>query len=205
MRVINLIACYAVMLLFLLFFACNTQRTDDMGTANNGQAMNGNNRNNNDAQGSDGIFMSAQSDVEEFAKKVAEASRAEIQLAQLAQNKSADAKVTEMAKTIESDHNQSLNDLHRIVQEKGIALPEQPDDKANNQLDKLTNTSDMKEFNKEWTKELIQQHEKSIREFENFIENTEDIEMRSWAIQTLPHLRSHLENLEGVQEDLGTS
>jgi hypothetical protein len=55
---------------------------------------------------------------------------------------------------------------------------------------------DAKDFDKKWCKQVQNNHEHSIREFEARIEKTEDVELKNWITNTLPALKTHLQMLE---------
>ncbi len=116
---------------------------------------------------------------------------AEIKIAQLANNKSADKKVKEMANKLEADHTKILNELKAYADKNGIAVPLQEAETDTKDMNDLANESSEK-FDKEWCKAMEDRHEKSINKFEARLDKTEDAELKSWISATLPGLKDHL-------------
>lgn len=120
---------------------------------------------------------------------------AEIKLAQLANNKSIDPGVKELANKLETDHTKILKELKAYANVKGISVPmeESPEDtKALTDLE----GKGPKDFDKEWCEALEDRHEKTINKFEARENKTEDARLKEWIAATLPELRSHLEMLD---------
>ena len=49
---------------------------------------------------------------------------------------------------------------------------------------------------------MVDKHENTIELFEDKLEKTEDPELKSWISQSLPGLRSHLDQLRACHEKL---
>jgi putative membrane protein len=124
---------------------------------------------------------------------------AEIKMAQLAQNKSSDPKVKEMATKLESDHTKILNELKAYANKKGIAVPMEENTDAEKDLNSLAE-SNAGDFDKKWCEALEDKHEKTINKFESRLDKTEDPELKDWISATLPGLKSHLEMLKEHDE-----
>jgi putative membrane protein len=135
----------------------------------------------------------ANSDADFVAEAVGE-SYAEIKLAKLATQRSANSEVKEIARMVAHDHEKSLDELKTLAQRKAISLPVEENDQARNDIEKFQNESG-KDFDKKWCKEMIDAHEDAISKFENRMEKTEDADVKALANKTLPELRTHLEKL----------
>jgi putative membrane protein len=142
----------------------------------------------------------------EFMKEVAESNRAEIELAQLALQRSENSEVRDVAQMLESDHKKALQELDAIAQDDGIQIPaEEVNDASQRKIENLKEKEDSKEFNEEWCSELVDRHEKTIEKFEDKMEKTDNPELRSWINQTLPTLRAHLDRVKSCQQQLKSS
>jgi len=49
---------------------------------------------------------------------------------------------------------------------------------------------------------MVSSHEKTIKDFEDRWEKTEDPELKNWIAETLPHLRSHLDKIKSCDESV---
>jgi len=127
---------------------------------------------------------------------------AEIKLAQLALNRSADAGVKQMATKLESDHTKILNDLKAYADKNGIALPTSETDEAKKDIDKLIEEKEVNDFDEKWCDALEDKHEKTINKFESRLDKTEDVELKNWISATLPALRAHLDMLKKHEDRL---
>ncbi|PZR29650.1 MAG: hypothetical protein DI538_23900 [Azospira oryzae] len=148
-------------------------------------------------------FNSAEN--ENDAKFVAETvagNYAEIQLAQLAIQKSTNTMVKEVAGSLEKEHNKLLKELQSFADKKAISVPVEPQESARKKMEKLTEETDTKVFNKDWCKEMADQHENAIKEFESRFEKTEDSDLKNWISEKLPHLRMHLDQVKACDENI---
>ena len=137
----------------------------------------------------------------DFVAEVVAKNYAEIRLAQLASQRSANPEVKSIAKMLEADHTKVLNELKSLAKQKAISIPVEEQDKDKRQIDNFYDESG-KDFDKKWTKELIDRHETSINKFEKRYEKTEDADLKSFTDKTLPHLRMHLEKLNALHEKI---
>ncbi len=126
---------------------------------------------------------------------------AEIKLAQLAQTKSADPQVKELASKLESDHKKILNELKAYATKNGITIPMEEAESDRKDIDDLAK-EDAKDFDKKWCKMVENKHEKTIDKLESRLDKTEDTELKNWISSTLPGLRTHEEMLEQHEDRL---
>jgi putative membrane protein len=141
----------------------------------------------------------------EFVAEVVASNYGEIELAKLASTRSDNAQVKEVAKMLEDDHNKLLTELQAFAGTKAITVPTEPKDDAKRKIEDLTKEEDIKDFNKEWCKEMADKHEKTIEKFEDRAEKTADADLKIWINQTLPHLRTHLDKVKACEESLKDS
>ncbi len=135
----------------------------------------------------------------EFIVNAVAANLAEINLAQLAQNKSTDMEVKQLATMLETDHTKVLHSLTGYANSKGISVPTTENNEAMKDKDNLVQMSG-KEFDMKWCAQLQKNHKKSIRKFESRMSKTEDVALKDLLSSTLPGLKSHLEMLQQHEE-----
>ncbi len=132
---------------------------------------------------------------------VVEANYGEIKFATLAKQRSSNAEVKAIADMLVQQHTKTLNELKTLAQNKSITIPVEEDDEARRKTERFADEAG-KDFDKKWTKEMIDRHEESINKFERRLDNTEDAELKTFINNTLPTLRTHLDRLEACQEKL---
>jgi putative membrane protein len=138
----------------------------------------------------------------EFVAKTVACNFGDIQLSKLAEQKSNNPQVKEVAKGIEANHSKLLKDLQNLAGHKAISVPTEPEDSKRKKIEDLTKQSDIKDFNKEWCKEMVSSHENTIKEFEDRWEKTKDPDLKNWIAETLPHLRSHLDKIKSCDQSV---
>jgi putative membrane protein len=141
----------------------------------------------------------------EFVVETVASNYAEIALAILAREKSNNPQVKAVAQELETGHNKILGEIQSFASAKVITVPTEARDAEQRTIEKLREEKDEKEFNKKWSKELVDKHEKSIKEFEARLEKTQDADLKIWIEQTLPHLREHLDKVKALESNVTAS
>jgi putative membrane protein len=138
----------------------------------------------------------------DFVVEAVNSNYAEIEMAQLAGQRSDNAEIKEIAKLLENEHNQLLKDLQTLAGKKAITIPTEKDDADRRSIDALNEKSDIRDFNKTWCKEMVDAHEKSIEKFEERLQKTEDPDVKALVNKALPHLRTHLEKVKACEQKI---
>jgi putative membrane protein len=127
-----------------------------------------------------------------FVKNAAGDGIAEVQMGGMALEKSSSASLKKLARQIVDDHTKSNDQLKTLAANKQIEWPVGPDAKAQKQDKKLGALSGA-QFDKSWTKEMIDAHKKAVKMFTAESENAKDDDVRKFAQTTLPTLQAHLQ------------
>ena len=141
----------------------------------------------------------AQEDME-FARKAAEGGLKEVRLGELAQQAAAE-EVKQFGQRMVEDHGRANEELKQIADQKGIELPQEMPDDAQQLYDELQQKSGA-EFDQAYMDEMVSDHEEDIEEFESYVESAQDPDLRTFAEQTLPTLREHLELARQTREQV---
>lgn len=123
----------------------------------------------------------------------------EIELGKLAQQKATHADVKAFGKMMEEMHSKSLEDLKATAQAKNITLPSSLPEKGQEAYKELNDKSGA-DFDKKYADMMVEGHEKAIDEMEDASENASDSDIRMWAANMLPNLRSHLDQAKALKE-----
>jgi putative membrane protein len=128
---------------------------------------------------------------------------AAIKIAQLANNKSVDKKVKDMAAQLEKNHTEILKGLKAYADKHGIAVPLEEGPSDAKEMKNLEGKS-VDKFDEAWTTAMEERHEKSINNFEARRDRTRDPELKEWITATLPGLKEHLEMLKTHEQGEAT-
>lgn len=128
----------------------------------------------------------------QFLVDAAEINWKESLLGQLAQQNSQMADVKEVGITMEKTHNELMKTLITLAKKKLITIPASPTDKVKSVYKNLSKKTG-KEFDKEYFDIMVDGHKDAIAVFEKASKEANDIDIRTWAAETLPSLRKHLD------------
>jgi putative membrane protein len=142
----------------------------------------------------------AQEDLE-FATKAAQGGIKEVRLGELAQQQAATPEVQQFGQRMVQDHGQANQQLMQIAESKGIELPKEMPQDAQQLHDELQQKSGQ-EFDQAYMDEMVSDHHEDIEAFQQYIEAGQDPDLRSFAEQTLPVLEEHLKHAQQTQEQV---
>jgi putative membrane protein len=136
-----------------------------------------------------------------FIQEAAQGGLGEVQMAQLALNKTSNQAVKNLANKILTDHTEANSNLKQIASKENVTVPTtlSANDQAEyNKLQALTGT----EFDKEYVGYEIQDHKKDIRAFQHEEMHGMNPEVKQWTTKNLPTLKTHLSMAESAQSSL---
>jgi putative membrane protein len=138
---------------------------------------------------------------QDFMIKAAQANLAEIDMAQIAKQKTQNADVKDFANMIESDHTSALEDLADLMQNNGMSPSNvlSPDAKAD--IERMTPLSGA-EMDREFVNAMVADHQKSIGMFRDQLNIAQSPDVRKYAEDGLPVLEMHLEKAQKLQSKL---
>lgn len=133
----------------------------------------------------------------EFVVDAASGNYAEIRLAQLAEQKSTDKEIQDLAKMLQADHTAALDDLKTLATSKSITIPTEEPNKTKEQIKDLSDDKPA-DFDKAWVKELMDKHEKTINTYEKALGELKDEDIKAWINKVLPKIRTHHDKLMAI-------
>ena len=131
------------------------------------------------------------SDDKKFIEKASQGGMAEVQMGKLAQQKAQSAQVKQFGERMAKDHASANDKLTQIASQKGVAPASDMDSSAKREYDKLQKLSGA-EFDREYMKTMVSDHEKDVKEFQSEAKSAKDPEVKNFAQSTLPTLEEHL-------------
>lgn len=132
-----------------------------------------------------------------FLKEAAEGGLAEVELGQLAVEKSSNEDVKRFAERMVEDHGKANEDLKQLAAQKGVNLPSEPNAKQKANKERLSKLSG-DEFDKAYMSDMLKDHKTDIAAFEQESDTGKDSDIKKFAFQALPTLREHLKQAESV-------
>jgi len=176
-----------------LLWGCGTSNsTDSVETADSAnEAM-------TDSAGTTASVGVAEEDAK-FAVDAADGGMAEVALGELAQNKGTDPKVKEFGKMMVTDHTKANDELKALAASKNITLPAAPSEDKQKVATDLSAKTD-KDFDKAYIDQMVDDHQKTVKLFEDGQKNVKDAEIKAFIDKTLPVLRSHLDHVKSLDK-----
>jgi putative membrane protein len=140
-------------------------------------------------------------DDKEFMTKAAQGGMAEVMLGQMASTKGTSPDVKNFGNRMVTDHSKANDELKQLAQNKGVTLPTDVDKESKDTSDKLSKASG-KDFDKKYIDNMVEDHEKDVKEFEKASKNAKDADVKAWATNTLPTLQDHLKMAKDTKSKL---
>jgi len=140
----------------------------------------------------------------DFATEAAQGGLIEVRLGELAQQQAKAPAVKAFGQRMVEDHGMANDKLKQIAEQKGIELPQELSEDAQQTYDELRQRTGT-EFDEAYMDEMVSDHEDDISAFEDHVENAQDPDLRSFAEETLPTLRQHLDLAKQTQEQVAAA
>lgn len=137
-----------------------------------------------------------------FYDHAAEGGMAEVELGKLAQEKGTSPAVKEFGAMMVKDHSAANMKLKSVAAKNGVELPTKPGMMQMATKTKLEVLSG-ETFDKSYIKGMVDDHQKDIALFEKEAKEGKDADARAFATGTLPTLRMHLKNVQGIAAKMG--
>lgn len=142
----------------------------------------------------------SQSDMK-FVQEAAVGGMAEVDLGHLAEQKAANPQVKQFGARMVQDHTTANAQLTAVATGKGATLPQQLDQHHAQLRDRLSHLSGA-EFDRAYIKEMVEDHDKDVKEFQQQAQTGHDADIKSFAAQTLPVLQEHDRMAHEIEQSL---
>jgi putative membrane protein len=141
---------------------------------------------------------------ERFIREAYQGNLAEIELAQLAQQRASSQAVKDYAKSLEQDHRTANERLQTIAQQHNISLTDQPPKTAQKMKERLSKLSG-EQFDREFVRHALKEHREDVAKYKKHTQQTQNADVREYASNTLPTLQQHLEMAERTASQIGVA
>lgn len=138
-------------------------------------------------------------DSKKFFEEAAIGGMAEVELGKLASQKATSAEVKQFGETMVKDHSAVNEQLAKLAQQDGVALPTEVDAKHKKLKDKLAKKEGA-DFDKAYIDEMVKDHKKDISMFQKEAKKGDNTQLKNFAAQTLPKLQEHLKMAQQIQK-----
>jgi putative membrane protein len=126
-----------------------------------------------------------------FIMDAANDSLAEIELGKIAQQNASNAEVKKFAQRMVDDHTKASQELEPIATKLGVTPPTEVKGKHARMVKDLSKKTGAK-FDKDYVNDMVKDHEKAVKLFENKSQKADSEELRQFAAKQLPTLQEHL-------------
>jgi putative membrane protein len=124
---------------------------------------------------------------------------AEVEVGQLAQQRSTNDRVKDFGQRLFTDHSRALSELKNIAREKDITLPTSLDAKHKALADKLSKLSGPA-FDREFTQAMVEGHQEALKKAQAEAKSGSDPQLKDFAQKMATSVEEHLKiakNLAG--------
>jgi putative membrane protein len=150
--------------------------------------------------GAMGMESSLDNNTRDFVIEAASGGMMEVELGQLAQQQATHQRVKEFGAMMVRDHSQANNELKAAVSGKAN-IPATLTDKHQRHINNLREKTGA-EFDKDYIKMMVDDHEADIKKFEDIAKETNDPSVREFASKQIPTLKKHLSEAKSIRDEL---
>jgi putative membrane protein len=137
-----------------------------------------------------------------FMNDAAPGGMAEVELGKMAAGKSQNTEVKAFGQKMVEDHSKAGEELKQLAAQKKVTLPPDVMPAHKQLMEKLSKLSGA-DFDKEYVKAMVDDHEKDVAAFENVSKTAADADVKAYAAKTLPTLKMHLEMIKAMADKMG--
>jgi putative membrane protein len=134
---------------------------------------------------------------ETFMMSAAQGGMTEVKLGEVAAKKASKPNVKQFGTMMVSDHSKADKELQAIAAKNGFTLPSKLDATHKEKIEKISKLSGQY-FDKAYVAEMVKDHEKVAAEFEKASKTAQNVELKSFTVNTLPVIKHHLKEAKAI-------
>jgi putative membrane protein len=151
------------------------------------------------------LSVSAQApDEQKFMTDAIRGNIAEVKMGELAQQRGQAKEVREYGEMLSKDHSKSLLKGTEVAKKMGVAAPTEPTAQQLQKYEALSKLSGT-EFDTTFLSQMVRDHQENLAKFSSQAQSGSKSEASTFAQETLPTLRMHLEHAQSIQKELTSS
>ncbi|HZU21264.1 MAG TPA: DUF4142 domain-containing protein [Terriglobales bacterium] len=137
-----------------------------------------------------------------FVSKAAQGDRAEVQLAQMALQKSNNSDVKQFAQKMIDDHSHNQQQVDSLAGQLSLTAPGDVSPEQKQEADRLQSMSGS-QFDQAYARLMLQDHRKDVNEFKREQQMAKNSQIKQYVDQTLPVLQQHLQMAQQLNAKVG--
>lgn len=137
----------------------------------------------------------------DFVVEATNGSLTEIEAGKLAFDRTQNPEVKDFANTMIDDHTQMIRELKTFADDKHLAVPDSVSNSNRSKIDELNKRSG-KEFDREYMKWMVDDHDKDVAAFTKMSNEAKDSSVKSLARYNLPILLKHQQRAHAIYDRL---
>ena len=134
-----------------------------------------------------------------FVREALEGGMAEVQLGQLALEKSSNPDVKQFAQKMVDDHTKLGSEMKQVAQQLGVKPPDKPSSKAKSTMTRLQALNG-DTFDKAYIKDMVKDHQQDEKEFKQAGLNTSNPALKDVISQGAQMIGQHLQLIEQIAQ-----
>lgn len=136
----------------------------------------------------------------DFLVRAANNAMTDIEMARIATQQATMQPIKDFASTLGTEH-KSLNDqIKSLASKKNITLPATISTEAQKDIDKLGEKENKKNYDKLFVNKMIDRHKECIRLYEDAAKDAADVDIKTFANNSLTKLRLHLDSARALEK-----
>lgn len=135
----------------------------------------------------------------DFLVNAVAANLAELEMAEMAINKSGNDEIRSLGRQLNEDHSLILRELKTFAEKRGVTVPERMSDSDSTDIEKIRAEKQV-DFDKKWLMDMEDRHESSLKKYGECAEDAEDIELQNLANRHIVMIESHHQMIEKLLE-----
>ena len=193
---------------FVLMSSCGGSQNRNTGNnADNKDSLAGNNAMMSDSVNKTAVMVDNDNSMNDndqnrdqnFIKEVASGGLMEVEMGKYAQQNAMNPRVKSFGAMMVRDHSKANDELKSIATSKNMALPTTMEDKHREMMSDIQKKTGA-DFDKEYIKEMVDDHEKDIEKFKKHAEKGVDPDLKTFASKTLPILLMHQDSAKKIND-----
>lgn len=134
-----------------------------------------------------------------FVMKAAMGGMMEVEAGNVAQQNGMHDRVKAYATMMVNDHNKANSELMALVSGRGMTLPTALPPDMQNHMEEMRKMKG-KAFDKHYMGMMVNDHQKTVSDFETQANSGSDPELKAWAAKTLPTLQMHRDSATAINK-----
>ena len=137
-----------------------------------------------------------------FMDKAAAGGLEEVNLGNAVKDKASDQQVKDFASKMVTDHSAANDELKSLMSRKGLSAPTEVPAKDKATDDKITAKAGA-DLDKAYMADMVKDHDKDVKEFQNEAKNGDDPDVKAWAAKTVTTLEEHQKMANDIAQKVG--